>query len=495
MDESADNQGENIMKSTGRNEPCPCGSGKKFKNCCLKKTSKPEHFIKRKLDSFNDRIIKDLLWHGKAVFGPEAFDEALSEFFGWPEEEEAEKIDLKSHEMLFFPWFLFKWRIESDDQDIDVSGPTDQSIVESYLQFHGRKLDPVERQYLEAFAKAPLSFLEITAVEPGESLCLHDLLIDRDYRVLEKSGSYSLHPGDVVFGSIVEAGGIGLLGALGMISFRPSAKVEILNIRKMMSMATADRITTETLEEYDIELRLLYLDLFTARTAMPSLRNTDGDKLSFHTLKYRISSPQKVFNALKELTNGFSSEAELLEDAQYDKNGELCRVEIPWLQPANPMHAGMENTIHGRLIIDGSKMTGEVNSAERAKRLRRIIKEKLPAEDAKYLTTVIQSTEALLQDTPPSAAASAEHEALMNHPEVQAKMDEMMRKHWEAWPDMELPALKGKTPRQAVRDEWGRQQVNALLEDAERDCRSGNNTSGSLKHLQKTRQLLGLETP
>ncbi|MCH9608760.1 MAG: hypothetical protein S4CHLAM45_06700 [Chlamydiales bacterium] len=24
-------------KKTGRNDPCPCGSGKKYKNCCLKK--------------------------------------------------------------------------------------------------------------------------------------------------------------------------------------------------------------------------------------------------------------------------------------------------------------------------------------------------------------------------------------------------------------------------------------------------------------------------
>lgn len=23
-------------KKTGRNDPCPCGSGKKYKNCCLK---------------------------------------------------------------------------------------------------------------------------------------------------------------------------------------------------------------------------------------------------------------------------------------------------------------------------------------------------------------------------------------------------------------------------------------------------------------------------
>ena len=25
----------------GRNEPCPCGSGKKYKNCCLGKEYKP----------------------------------------------------------------------------------------------------------------------------------------------------------------------------------------------------------------------------------------------------------------------------------------------------------------------------------------------------------------------------------------------------------------------------------------------------------------------
>ena len=28
------------MKDVGRNDPCPCGSGKKYKNCCLNKGSK-----------------------------------------------------------------------------------------------------------------------------------------------------------------------------------------------------------------------------------------------------------------------------------------------------------------------------------------------------------------------------------------------------------------------------------------------------------------------
>lgn len=30
-----------MSKEVGRNDPCPCGSGKKFKKCCELKTSRP----------------------------------------------------------------------------------------------------------------------------------------------------------------------------------------------------------------------------------------------------------------------------------------------------------------------------------------------------------------------------------------------------------------------------------------------------------------------
>lgn len=35
-----------MNQKIGRNEPCPCGSGKKYKNCCLSKGSQPKHKIK-----------------------------------------------------------------------------------------------------------------------------------------------------------------------------------------------------------------------------------------------------------------------------------------------------------------------------------------------------------------------------------------------------------------------------------------------------------------
>lgn len=478
----------------GRNEPCPCGSGKKYKKCCMQRVPDPINYMKQKLSRFHERVVGELLRHGTIVFGPEALDEAAVEFFGWPEEDEAEGIDMEYHETLFYPWFLFKWRIESADGESCLEGPKDLSIVHSYLQSQGKRLDSVEREYLENFADAPFTFFEITAVEPGKSVSLRDLLLDRDHRVLENTASQSLHKGDVVFGSAFEAGGIGLFGALGMITFKPSAKVNILATKKMLSQAAKGTITTETLAEYDMELRDLYFDLFRGRTAMPAFCNTDGDKLSLHTLKYTISSPQKVFDALKGLAHGFTEEEDLLEEAEYDNSGALRKVEIPWLLPANEKHAAMGNTVHGRLNIDGSKMTCEVNSAERAKRLRTIIKKILPGSEAVYKTTVIQSAESLIRNAPPSSATyDEEHEELMNNPEVKAHIEQMMRKHWEAWPDMKLPALQGKTPRQAVRDGLGRQQVGALLEDAEKSCREGDGTLASMENLEWVRRTLGLE--
>jgi hypothetical protein len=470
-------------KRTGRNEPCLCGSGKKYKKCCLQSGPDPINYMKEKLDRFHERIVEELMRHGARIFGPEAIDEAAAEFLGWPGEDGVGEIDLEYHEMLFYPWFLFKWRIESADGESSLAGPRDQSIAHSYLQTRGKRLDPLEREYLESFGTAPFTFFEITAVEPGKSVSLRDLLLDRDHHVLEKSASGALHKGDVIFGSAFETGGIGIFGALCMIVFKPSAKIGILAIREMMSQATKGRITADTLEEYDIELRDLYLDLFMARTAMPALCNTDGDKLSFHTLEYTISSPRPVFDALKGLTNGFVKEEELLAGAEFDKNGDLRKVEIPWLLPATAKHGGMENTLHGRIIIEGSKMSCEVNSAERAERLGAIIEKNVPGGGAVFKAKDIQSAEAMMRDAPLSASPAAEHKELMSNPEVRAHLEQMMRKHWEAWPDMELPALQGRTPRQAVRDDLGRQQITALLEDAEKNYRENDGATASMENL------------
>lgn len=40
-----------MNEKTGRNDPCPCGSGKKFKNCCLNKSATPKKIKAKWLNS------------------------------------------------------------------------------------------------------------------------------------------------------------------------------------------------------------------------------------------------------------------------------------------------------------------------------------------------------------------------------------------------------------------------------------------------------------
>ena len=49
----------------GRNEPCPCGSGKKYKKCCMAHGIDPARYTKQKLGLFHERIIGELARHGQ----------------------------------------------------------------------------------------------------------------------------------------------------------------------------------------------------------------------------------------------------------------------------------------------------------------------------------------------------------------------------------------------------------------------------------------------
>ncbi len=46
------------MKKTGRNEPCPCGSGKKYKKCCLHapKLQEGGNFVYTDLDNLSNKV-------------------------------------------------------------------------------------------------------------------------------------------------------------------------------------------------------------------------------------------------------------------------------------------------------------------------------------------------------------------------------------------------------------------------------------------------------
>jgi uncharacterized protein with ACT and thioredoxin-like domain len=79
----------------------------------------------------------------------------------------------------------------------------------------------------------------------------------------------------------------------------------------------------------------------------------------------------------------------------------------------------------------------------------------------------------------------------MRESQVKAKIAEMLDKHYERWIDEKIPVLGDKTPREAVKDPDGRERVEALVLQIERD---GARMTPALDSVitRKLRERLGL---
>ena len=68
----------------GRNHPCSCGSGKKYKHCCLNAVSvqvaAPANLTWRRLRSLLDGYATEMLRFIAEAYGPLAVHEAWNEF-------------------------------------------------------------------------------------------------------------------------------------------------------------------------------------------------------------------------------------------------------------------------------------------------------------------------------------------------------------------------------------------------------------------------------
>ena len=92
-----------------RNDPCPCGSGKKYKQCCLKtEQSQPEDdFLWRRIRRAIEGSPPQLLSFGSSHFGPEALLEAWDEFMPpWDEGHVEPFTSDTPHMTIFMPWFF-----------------------------------------------------------------------------------------------------------------------------------------------------------------------------------------------------------------------------------------------------------------------------------------------------------------------------------------------------------------------------------------------------
>lgn len=188
-----------------------------------------------------------------------------------------------------------------------------------------------------------------------------------------------------------------------------------------------------------------WMDEWQARWRPPHMRNTDGDELLWHTASFSVDDPQRIRGMLMQR-----------EDVDYDEQED----EFVWSKDAGPNSAmpGGRVTL-GPIEFVGDELVLTVNSAERFARGRKWL-EALPGVAFKGVTT--RPWDIRPEDLPLDDRIGRS-EPMKITPEIESSLRDLMNKHHMAWIDTPVPALGGKTPRQACETEQGCQKVLTLI--------------------------------
>ncbi|VBB42915.1 conserved hypothetical protein [uncultured Desulfatiglans sp.] len=457
----------------GRNDPCPCGSGKKHKKCCLGKVDDgPLSIEYARLSRIHDRVFEQLTSHSEQFFGREATMAAVSDFLllndkNEDDDETAFTEKVQRNIQVFAPWVVFNWVYTPRTSEWDLDCPKDCTIAEHYLEGKRPPENSEEVQFIRGVNRKPYSFFEVLEVEPGRSVTLRDILTGSEETVQEHGASKALRPSDIVFARVVRFGQVAMFVGTSSVIIPPGRKPLIIELRKRMGKKSR-KIDDRVLSEWEFDIIDLYRSIDESLHAAPVLINTDGDPLEFHEIVFDLQgSPEEAFSKLATLSATETPE-EVRESATTDAKGRIVSVMIPWTRKGHKKSTALENTVLGKVQIDRKRITVSVNSAGRAKQIRAEIEKRMGKAVRLRLDAVEDIDSALEKNQaafhpPPSAQAN-----LQNIPEIQEFLKEMTLKHWESWVDEKIPALGGRTPRQMVKTRDGREAVEALLAEAER---------------------------
>lgn len=425
------------MEKISRNEPCPCGSGKKYKKCCLLK----EDELTSRHREEGTAVPRALDWLAQRY--PQQVSEVLdTEFFGSLEEIERDRLSKLSpsiQEMVHIN--SCEWLIT--DACIAVKGKR-TPVRELLLGSGGLLLAPAEREWLRAMGERPLSLYEVQRVKPGAGMDLVDLLRPETAPVWinERSASRSLVRLDIVGTRLIRHDSDFVMSGAAY----PFARDEGLACRDeiLLEMKGVSWDSDLAREIVSCLITDKWLAALIAKRPFPTLVDTStGEPIMLTTDHYRVRDWQELGALLarqpdvegdrKEGWVRFTTlEGEMrrsratLNPKENDTLEVFCRT----LKLAEDARQWLEN------------LAGNVVSYQ--------IREMVDPRSEKALESAPASPQA---DIPPEIASQLIHDYLS--------------KFYANWTEEIIPTLGNKTPRQAIKTEKGRQAVTELLKSYE----------------------------
>ncbi len=379
-----------------RNDPCPCGSGRKYKACHLRSGELPPHdravWLFGKLVRFVRQRYAMLIDDLARQYAYAAEDYALSRVLT----ASPFTADLALHECGVIDEFL---------RDRDGIVPDDDLMLATQ------------------WAAVDRGVFEVTATTTDE-VELHNIGTGDDILIVHVDGD------DVRVGALLVGRPLPVDGVYRALSgFLPATPTDV-------------RTTIEVLESVDA---FALVDHLGSAQAPPGHSNTDGEMMVMHTIRWRVGEPSAVDAALV--------------------NAGLER------DPEDGWTLVRDGTVLAWLSLDDDLLTGDVNSDERAEHLRSLVEAAL---DAELIDDHARSLDEVAADLGIEVGGDQPDIDLDDDIDLDADIDlddeerarivgEFIERHERGWLDESIPALGGRTPREAADDPVGREELRRLL--------------------------------
>ena len=446
---------------TGRNDRCPCGSGKKYKKCCmgideglLKKSAYEE------LRDTSIAAVEILLEYAQRILPEGAIEDAADDFgLGTIDDEE---VCQRLFGNFFIPWFCFCWTACED-----TSGMT---VAERFLSEKAYKLDAYTNSYIEVGGKAPLCYWQVIEVIPSKGISLLNMATKEERFVSDVAASESLAKWDILLAQVISVNDVCNFGAMAPYALPPDMFRPC--VEEFLDHMRADKMTQEQLRDFDCEFADHYLACLDRmlHPVMPKITNRDGDALMVVELSFAFlpASRLHIVAVLDDMKNILREE-------------DTSDSRFVWV---------VKDILKALIKVKDNVLEVECNSRKRGRTIRKRLEKDL---DGLITFSKEEVQECNLDAT---AALQSESDSTSGLDDLSAEGRESVLASLDAihmkWADEKVPALDHKTPRQMVKTKKGRARVANMLNDFEhRTSRLGD--SGHAFDYNKLRRELGLE--
>jgi len=483
-----------LSKKPGRNDPCPCGSGKKYKKCCgLSQTQggfvqTPESWFppsERTGTLFDDymEVMPIIAMYGKKIMdfdedGPE-FKRAVSDFE--KQFRPGEKGGIM--DSFFMSWMYFDLRF----------GKSLETVAERLLS-ESRILNLMEPvpTYIRQLNESYLTFYEIIdSTSRPDVVTARELGTGKRFTVLHVRELIEIdpQPGEIWFVRRVGPPDRSIFYTTPYFyepetcaQFKRAVLIQEKDFRQgpRAELFPTNRHFAESQKE-----SAPFWAWYICRGEMTDLRQipyhtlvtTDGEEFVFTEIHFRIKDEAALRKRLATLRS-----------YQYDKKDDSWT----WLKAKSRKYPDAPRSVLGHIYIQGDRLIAETNSQERAVRLRSRLKghlRDLIAYEKTLYCDMYDRPELSPEEIEARDKASKE---LNSRPEIQEAIKKNLEHHYfNEWPKKKLPALGGLSPLQAVRSEKGRAKLVALVDGIERLQNAPTSKMPKID-INKLRRLLGI---